>query len=377
MGELVILENGGERTADLDATMAALGEDGKLQLNLTLLQTFSYGDNPHQSGYFFEIDGTDSSLGLQHFVQVEGKAPSKNNYFDMARGRTALTRVAASMDTNLRTVPLMAIAMKHGNASGAAYGDDPVEATKKAIMGSNEDSFGSTFMTTFPIDEELAEIMVDYEKGDSKRRIMDVVAAPSITEDAIGILRRIKGGMRMLVNPTLGELSRDTMYRGLELLGDGETISIQSTNIFIPNPTDPDQHMQLWDNPLPTDYEIPTDLLFAEGIGSSSSSNTTTLVKDRMIIGNGVGQQARHRVTELAIRRALVNGHSTEGASFYTDSFFLKRDGPDMLIDAGVLQGFGLRRDDEKVGSEAISAMQQAGLMFVNIPNSVGRGFKH
>jgi AICAR transformylase/IMP cyclohydrolase PurH len=248
-------------------------------------------------------------------------------------------------------------------------------------MGSNEDTFGCTFMTTFPIDEGLADVMLNYEKGKAKRRIMDVIATPAITEGAIDKLQRLKGNMRILVNPALANLSRYTILRGIELQGDGDTVSIQETNTFTLDPKDPSQEMQLWMDPYPTDEKIHPTVLFAEGVGSSSSSNTTTLtsgdMRDGMIVGNGVGQQARHRVTELAVHRADVNDLDTEGASFYTDSFFLERDGPDFLIAAGVTQGFGLRRDNEKPDCEPIAAMREAGLRFINVPVSIGRGFIH
>lgn len=377
MGELVFTTEGDQTFVDLNATVEALDDTGQLDIRLNLLHPFGYGDNPHQTGYFFDLAGVGSALGLQNFEQVEGKNPSKSNYFDIARARRVVTRVAANFDVNRGAVPLVALAMKHGNAAGGAFGDDPEQITKDAIMGSNEDTFGSTFMTTFPIDDVLADIMVNYEKGDAPRRIMDVVVAPSITESAIDILRRKAGNMRILVNPVLSNLSRFTLLKGIEIQGEGDTISIQSTNTYTLDPQDPSQQMQVWDNPYPTDELISPAMLFAEGVGSSSSSNTTTITKNGMIIGNGVGQQARHRVTELAIHRAHINGHDTNGASFYTDSFFLKADGPEMLADAGVIEGFGMRRDNEKPDSDAIAAMRSRGLRFINVPNRIGRGFIH
>jgi AICAR transformylase/IMP cyclohydrolase PurH len=379
MTELIFSTEGDQTFVNLEATVAALGEEGQLDLTLNLMHPFGYGDNPHQTGFFFDVAGVDSPLGLQKFEQVEGKNPSKSNYYDLSRGRRALTRVAANFDVNQQgTVPLVALAMKHGNAAGGAFGADPEQATRNAIMGSNEDTFGSTFMTTFPIDEGLADIMVNYEKGeDVRRRIMDVVAAPGITDEAIEMLRRVGGNMRILINPALANLSRFTILKGMEFQSDGDTVSVQSTNTFTLDPKNPDQKMQVWDEPFPPEAEIVPEILFAEGIGSSSSSNTTTIAKEGMIIGNGVGQQARHRVTELAIHRARVNGHDTTNSFFYTDSFFLKADGPQMLIDAGVAGGFGLRRDTEKPGSEAIEAFRREGVIFINVPNSVGRGFIH
>jgi AICAR transformylase/IMP cyclohydrolase PurH len=385
MAELVFAEVKGQRYVDLDATMSQLEEDGVLNLQLQLLQTFDYGDNPHQSGYFLDVVGSDSQFGLQHFERVEvegGVAPSYNNYYDLSRGRMALLRTAANFFVNQGEVPLLAAAMKHGNAAGASFGDDPEDITKKAIIGSNEDSFGATFMTSFEITDDIADVMVNYEKGDARRRIMDVVAAPSITEGAVQMLRRNDGRMRILVNPALAHLGATSLLAdlgGIELRGDGQTVSIQTPNTFTLNPRDPSQEMQLWDEPYPEDEPISGELLLAEGIGSSSSSNTTTLTADRMIIGNGVGQQARHRVTDLAIQRAILSGHEDKlkGASGYTDAFMPFPDTAEMFIAAGLAEVFGLRRDNEKPNSPAISALRTANLRFPNVPNSKGLGFAH
>src|ERR1700760_3486243 len=119
MGELEFRTQGGQRFPDLDATIQNIGEGGQLDLHLNLQHAFGYGDNPHQRGYFFDIAGVENPLGMQHFVQVEGRTPSKSNYHDLTRGRRVLTRTAANFDVNTGNVPLLAVAMKHGNPSGA------------------------------------------------------------------------------------------------------------------------------------------------------------------------------------------------------------------------------------------------------------------
>lgn len=87
--------------------------------------------------------------------------------------------------------------------------------------------------------------------------------------------------------------------------------------------------------PTPTP-EVWRDMQLAWAIGSRSTSNTITIVKDGQLIGNGVGQQDRKEAAKLAVERATEAGHSLEGAVAYSDSFFPFPDGVEVLINAGV-----------------------------------------
>ena len=143
----------------------------------------------------------------------------------------------------------------------------------------------------------------------------------------------------------------------------------------------------------PLDLETKEDLLLAWAIGSTSNSNTITIVKDGMLIGNGTGQQDRVGAAELAIKRAIDAGHGSftwwgkllrflgvnytknalKGAVAYSDSFFPFGDGPKMLLKAGVetiLSTSGSVKDQE------IQALfLKAGRRFVQLPDSKARGF--
>ena len=116
-----------------------------------------------------------------------------------------------------------------------------------------------------------------------------------------------------------------------------------------------------------------SDLLLAWGIGATSNSNTITLVKDGMLIGNGVGQQDRVGAAKLALTRARDAGHNPAGAVAYSDSFFPFTDGPQVLLDAGisaVLTSKGSVRDHE-----VIALFRDRGVPLVMVPDEDGRGF--
>src|SRR5581483_12501266 len=70
------------------------------------------------------------------------------------------------------------------------------------------------------------------------------------------------------------------------------------------------------------------DILLAWAVGSTSNSNTITLVRDGQLLGNGVGQQDRVGGCTLAVARAREAGHDTTGAVAYSDSFFPFPDAP-------------------------------------------------
>jgi phosphoribosylaminoimidazolecarboxamide formyltransferase/IMP cyclohydrolase len=115
------------------------------------------------------------------------------------------------------------------------------------------------------------------------------------------------------------------------------------------------------------------DLVLAWAVGSTSNSNTVTLVRDGQLIGNGVGQQDRVGGCELAIKRATDAGHDTKAAVAYSDSFFPFPDGPQALIDAGVsaiLATSGSVRD-----SEIQEVCRKQKVILVQLPDAHARGF--
>jgi phosphoribosylaminoimidazolecarboxamide formyltransferase/IMP cyclohydrolase len=115
------------------------------------------------------------------------------------------------------------------------------------------------------------------------------------------------------------------------------------------------------------------DILLGWAVGSTSDSNTITLVKNGMVIGNAVGQQDRVGACELALSRARRGGHDTNGAVAYSDSFFPFPDGPKVLVDAGIKVIFATSGSkNDKVVREFC---QSRGVALWTIPDAVGRGF--
>ncbi len=344
-----------------------------IPLELQRIAGLRYGDNPHQEAAVYTLAGDNNPLSLSNIAMVEGDL-SASNYFDLDRATMALSRFAASMETNHGAVPLVALGLKHGNACGAAFDNsDPEAATISMIDGDREDIFGGTIALNFPLGREVAEVLRRH--GTDRARPLDVIYAPSVTDEAVSILHRKTGKLKLGVNPALGNLGRDSLRPQTLVRSLGGVVIVQENNVFIPNPADETQRMQLLDEPLPPATPLSPGLLFAEAIGSSSTSNTITIVNHAMLVGNGVGQQARHKAAALAVERAINNGHAVEGAVAYSDSFFPQPDGLEIVLDAGVEEVFTMRgsENDRRV----IETARQRAARFITVPVEIGRGFLH
>lgn len=339
----------------------------------------AYGENPWQQPAHLLVPSEvrkrahPDTFALTNFQQVAGASLSYNNYCDFDRLLQTMTHLCAGFDMNpidrvrKDLTPLIAVGVKHGNACGVGVGghhQGTQQLVRSMILGSPEDISGGWVMTNFPIHEEEASVLVSYEG----KRILDGVVAPAFRGEAIKILDRKKGGCRMLVHPDLGRLDRhslDTAPRFRYVRGG---MLRQPNYTYILDLNDPE--LDHWGEVNPSRN---ADFLLAWAVGSTSTSNTITLAKHGMLIGNGVGQTSRVSAAELAIHRARRAGHDVTGAVAYSDSFFPFSDGVQTLIDAGVagiLATRGSIRDNE-----VIAICVGAGIPLYALPNKKARGF--
>ena len=90
--------------------------------------------------------------------------------------------------------------------------------------------------------------------------------------------------------------------------------------------------------------------------GKHTKANAISICKDGMLSGNGAGQMARVMSCRIATWLAKENGHADalDGAVAASDAFFPFRDGPEILIDAGitaVIQPGGSKRDEDTIAA--------------------------
>lgn len=328
----------------------------------------SYGENPWQQGAGLYVNADlHDPLAIGKFELVEGLPLSYNNFTDIDRLLQTITHIGASFDKNNGQVPAIALGAKHGNVCGAAYDQSPLTAIQKMLEGDLRAIFGGSVIVNFNLTTELAEAIMTY-KIEQGKRILDIVMAPSIDEDALEILQRKNGKLRVFVNPALAKLNQDSLdsssrvryVRGGRLKQNNYTFVIDYSS------KDFEKHGEFNEPQM-------NDLQLAWAIGSTSNSNTICIVKDGMLLSNGVGQQDRVTAAELALMRAKNAGHDTKDAAAYSDSFFPFPDGPQILADAGItaiLTTRGSIRD-----GEVVATLNAAGVSFCSFPDAAARGF--
>ncbi len=327
-----------------------------------------YGENPWQDslGLFKLMGANPDPLSIEKFTTVVG-SNGHINWTDEDRMLHTMTHIVKALYQNVPGAPnyYIALGVKHGNACGAAIADTPEEALQKMLDGNLLSIFGGSIMTNFPITADLATLIRTYHSEKTKR-LLDVVIVPEISEEAMEIMGRKDNACKITINPALKDIGSDCMDNGILLRPVRGGFLAQENYSFVLDLDDEDVVCT-------QGRYSKTDLLLAWAVNATSNSNTITLVKDGMLIGNGVGQQDRKECCELAVKRAQDAGHETKGATACSDSFFPFPDGPKVLIDAGIdtiLTTSGSINDNK-----VFQMIEDNDVCLWTIPNKIGRGF--
>jgi phosphoribosylaminoimidazolecarboxamide formyltransferase / IMP cyclohydrolase len=306
-----------------------------------------YGENPHQSGIFFRDKDHKDSLGLGNYQILQGKETSYSNYLDLDSGIQTISLIGKSDPA--------CVILKHTNPCGGAIDKTILGAFKKAWFdGDPLAAFGGVIIFNRPVDGKLADSML------ADKKFFEIIAAPDFTKDALDIfakrpkLQLLKN--KSLLKPSLKKYKDLKKIRGGYLVQDIDAYDLSKKDLTCVTSI------------KPTSKQI-KDLLFAWRISQVSKSNCVVAVKDGVLVASGVGQQDRKRCCELCVSKAIK---PLTGAVAATDGFFPFRDGPDILIKAGVkaiIQPGGSIRDQE-----TIDACNEAGVTMIM---TGVRAFKH
>lgn len=321
------------------------------------------------------LQGPTSLLALSQFEQVEGDGAGYINYTDVDGGIRATTRIAAYFAGISSGRLCIAVGLKHGTCCGAAVRETPEEVLMAMVNGNPMALFGGTVMVNFPLDARCAEIIRRGAEGKSDR-VLDVVATPAITPDAIERLRRVTRRCRIFVNPALAypvSDSLDCSTRFRQTFG-GEFL-VQGDNHFVLNLND--HRLQKFGNFTP---EIERDILFGAAICLETSSNTVILVRDQMLVGVGCKKPSRVEAGESAIASSAYSiPQGAEGATAVSDSFFAFVDVVERLIAAGVKAIFTTRKTGEgllsKTEQRVVELCQEASVPLCWGPDAYFRMF--
>jgi phosphoribosylaminoimidazolecarboxamide formyltransferase / IMP cyclohydrolase len=346
-------------------------KQAKTKINVINLEHLKYGENPSQLAVIEPIPVPDH-WSLEKFVQVAGDRDSSYvNLTDHDRILTTMRFCVAALRHNgdWHAPYAVALAVKHGNCCGAAYSTSQIEALRGMILGDKQSIFGGVVMLNFYCDEHVARELLYYP--DEKRRTLDVVIASGFSPKAIELLARKEGKCRMFANPALAALHGNTLstmpiirhIHGAKLAQDPPSFILDFKKLK-PKRVGP---------AVPASTKL--DLAFAAAICTTSNSNTIILVKDRMLIGQGIGQTSRVGAVEIAIFNAQRYGHAAklEGAVAVSDSYFPFLDGP------RTLKEFGIKAVFTPTGStndkSVLEYCRSSGMTLYHLPHKESRMF--
>ena len=338
-----------------------------------------YGENAYQTpSFIYQIN--DSPFSPDKFKLLTETPLSYNNYCDRDKVLQTITHISAGFELNFGKSDLcIAIAVKHGNACGVGLASKPMEAIMKMIEGDVRAIHGGSIFTNFKIDEEIAEALIHYKMKPESRRLLDTVTAPEFTESAVEILARKKGKCRIVANSNMTDISTNSLDKEERVRYIRDGFLTQPNYTFVPNMKEATVEGDL---EKIKQEQIISDLILAWAIGSTSNSNTITIVRDGKLLGNGVGQQDRVGAAKLAISRADDAANSLDeknskadlsGAIAYSDSFFPFPDGPKVLIDRGIKTIF--TTSGSVNDKQVIESCKLEGATLIMFPDKVARGF--
>jgi phosphoribosylaminoimidazolecarboxamide formyltransferase/IMP cyclohydrolase len=307
-----------------------------------------YGENPHQAGArYMGPDPGEASVARAR--QLHGKELSFCNLYD-ADGALELVK---EIDPSEHAA---AAVIKHANPCGFAVAADLPRAFQSAYDGDPVAAFGGIVALNRVVDAATAETIV------SVKNFLDVILAPAYDEAALAILRERWKNTRLL---EVGEIASPTRRKpGLDFkrITGGLLAHERDLSPFEPATW---QHAA---GPAPQPPAL-RQMRLAMIAAKHLKSNAVSLVRGDMLVGAGAGQMDRLTSCRLAVEKA---GERARGAAAGSDAFFPFRDGPDILIRAGVTaiaEPGGSKRDEETV-----AACNEAGvtLMFTGT-----RHFRH
>ena len=310
------------RIAAYDAQIATWFDDASLpetmHLSMIKAQSLRYGENPHQSGARYRVEGRRS--WWDDAVQLGGKEMSYLNLFDAEAAWRLVQRFDAPA----------CVIVKHANPCGVAVSDDITDAYVRANACDPVSSFGGIVALNRPVPAALATALAGV--------FTEVIIAPSTDDDALAILAERKN-LRILTGPAPYGTALDVRsIDGGLLVQDVDTINLDRST------------WQVVTSTAPTDEQW-SDLRFAWQVCAAVSSNAIVYAKDGQAFGIGAGQQNRLDSARIAAERSAGRA---DGGVCASDAFFPFRDGLDAAAAAGiraVIQPGGSVRDEEVIAA--------------------------
>ncbi len=333
-----------------------------LPVPLRKVRDLRYGENPHQPAALYQhlhAGPASNEASLVGHDPAGGKALSFNNYSDA----NAALELIKDLSFHLPH-PAAAVFVKHANPCGAAIDADPLEAYRRAYLCNPAATMGGVLAMNRPVTRSLAEaVMNSRERWGAQAGalgfLLEVWLAPSFEPEALDYIHQIKPWGRDLRCIATGPMQyprvaeqRDYRHvtggmlvqqRDLAGLEEGEWQTVTRR---------------------PPDAQELSDLHLAWLVAKHARSSSVVLARDGQVLAVAAGQSSRVAACQVAVMQAWESGHEPRlgGAVAASDGFFPFRDGPDVLLEAGIraiLHPGGSKRDDQTIDAcdEADAAM--------------------
>ncbi len=297
-----------------------------LSLQYQKVQSMRYGENPHQNAAFY-VEKEAPVASIARAQQIQGKELSYNNVAD----------TDAALECVKTFEQPCCVIVKHANPCGVAIDDNIFNAYDRAFKTDPTSAFGGIIAFNRELDGATAAEII-------KRQFVEVIIAPSISEDALPALAE-KPNVRVL---DCGAWSHE-QSPSLDFKRVGGGLLVQDKDIGQVAVDD----LKVVSKRAPTDAEV-RDLIFAWKVGKFVKSNAIVYCKDGMTVGVGAGQMSRVYSAKIAGIKAADENLEVPGSVMASDAFFPFRDGLDAAAEAGitaVIQPGGSMRDEEVIAA--------------------------
>ncbi|MDX1904729.1 MAG: bifunctional phosphoribosylaminoimidazolecarboxamide formyltransferase/IMP cyclohydrolase [Thermonemataceae bacterium] len=279
-------------------------------------KTLRYGENPHQKGFYF---GNLNEI----FEQLNGKELSYNNLLDVES--------AVSLIEEFPATQTACAIIKHTNACGCAFAENPKDAYLKALSADPVSAFGGIIILNQAIDMATAQEL--------DKLFFEVLIAPFYEAEALDLLKKKKNRIILLKKSII---KNNWQFRSL-LNG----VLVQEKDLK----TEIVEDLKVVTQKSPTESEQKA-MLFAATIAKHTKSNTIVLANETQLLASGTGQTSRVDALNQAIAKAQSFGFSLQGAVMASDAFFPFPDCVEIAGNVGitaVMQPGGSIKDQDSI----------------------------
>lgn len=297
------------------------GEEFPEQITFTyeLKQPLRYGENPHQKAAFYSRPFA-SDFSIANATQLHGKELSYNNIQDA----NAAIQIVKEFQQPA------AVAVKHMNPCGVGTGATIEEAFNKAYEADRTSIFGGIIALNREVNVQTAEQLSGI--------FLEIIIAPSFTEDAIAILTK-KKNIRLLTIP-FDQHKKDNLnsvsVEGGLLLQEPDTFGFKDAEIRVVTDREPTE----------AEWEA---LKLGWAVVKHVKSNAIVVSDSSKTLGVGAGQMNRVGAANIALTQA---GDLAKGAALASDAFFPMDDTVEAAAKAGItaiIQPGGSVKDEDSI----------------------------